>query len=133
MTTKATADWLSATVTSDLGVTCQKSMPAFDRPDIVPGAYIGLRTSEPEYTVRVGSSSVINKWEVSLDLLVITANELALWAMIDLMEAMAEARTAATISGNDVSIIFVTIERAANEFGIDALRYAATTTIQFVR
>lgn len=131
MTTKACADWLAATIITDLGVTCQKSFPAFDRPDIAAGAYIGWNSTTPMYGERIGSS--LDRWEMQIELLVVTANELALWAMIDLIETMAATRTAATISSKDTRIRFAPIERAANEFGIDALRYAAQTTIQFVR
>ena len=131
MTTKATADWLSATITTDLAVTCKKDMPAFDRPDVAAGAYIGWASTTPEYGVRVSSS--LDKWEVQINVLVVTANEVALWAMVDLMEAMAEARTEATISSKRTRIRVAPIERAANPYDTDALRFAASTTIQFVR
>ena len=131
MTTKAIADWLAATITTDLGVTCQKSFPAFDRPDVAAGAYIGWNSTTPLYGERVSSS--LDRWEMQIELLVVTANELALWAMVDLIETMAAARTMATISSKDTRIRFAPIERATNEFGIDALRFAASTTIQFVR
>jgi len=131
MTTKATADWLTATVVSDLGTTCKKDYPAFDRPDIAAGAYIGWATSTPEYGVRVSDS--LNRWQIIIRLLVVTANEVALLAMIDLLESMAELRTEAVISNVRHRIRFAPIERAENPFETDALRYAAQTTIQFVR
>lgn len=131
MTTKATADWLAATVVTDLGTTCKKDYPAFDRPEVAAGAYIGWVTTTPEYGVRIGES--LSRWQVMMRLLVVTANEVALWAMIDLMETMAETRTEATISSARHRVRFAPIERAENPYEIDALRYAAQTTIQFVR
>ena len=132
MTTKAVADWLIATVESDLSVTdCKKGWPAFDRPNVAAGAYIDWNTTSPMYGERVSAS--IDRWETQFDLLVVTANEVALWAMLDLMETMAETRTAATISSKGTRIRFAAIERAENPFNNNALRYAAATTIQFVR
>ena len=129
MTTRAIVDWLEATVVSDLGVTCQKSMPAFDRPDIATGAYIGWEVTTGEYGARVSAS--IDKWETQVGLLVITANEGALLAMVDLLETMAATRTEATISNKRVR--FAAIQRADNSIAVEALRYAATTTVQFMR
>ena len=49
MTTKAVADWLIATVESDLRrYRLQKGWPAFDRPDIAAGAYIDWNTTSPD-------------------------------------------------------------------------------------
>lgn len=131
MTTKAVADWLSATVTTDLSVPCKKGFPSWDRPDIAAGAYIEWANTTPEYNVRVGSS--VDKWEAQFVMVVVTASEVALWAMLDLVEAMAEARTEATISSARTRIRFAPIERVDNPNGLEALRYAAQTTIQFVR
>lgn len=131
MTTKATADWLEATIVTDLGVTCKKGFPAFDQPAIATGAYIEWATTSPMYGERVSAS--LDKWEVQIALIVVTANEIALWAMIDLMEAMAEERTEATISSKRTRIRFAPIERAENPNGLNALRYVAQTIIQFVR
>lgn len=131
MTTKAVADWLEATIVTDLGITCKKGFPAFDAPPIATGAYIEWAMTTPDYGVRVSSS--LDKWEVQIALVVITSSEIALWAMLDLMEAMASARTAATISSANTRIRFAPIERADNPNRLDALRYTAQTTIQFVR
>lgn len=131
MTTKLTADWLAATIATDLGVTCKKDMPAFDRPDIAAGAYIGWASATPTYDVRIGSS--IGTWQDTIGLLVVTTNEVALLAMVDLMKAMVAARTEASIGGARHRVRFAPIERADNPFNTEALRYAATTTVQFVR
>lgn len=131
MTTKATADWLTTAVTTDLSTTCKKGFPAWDTPAIAAGAYIEWATTVPEYGVRVSAS--LDKWEAQFALVVVTANEVALWAMIDLLEAMAESRTEATISSKRTRIRFAPIERVENPNGLEALRYAAQTTIQFVR
>ena len=131
MTTRAIVDWLEATVVSDLGVTCQKSMPAFDRPDIATGAYIGWEVTTGEYGARVSAS--LDKWETQVSLLVITANEVAVLAMVDLLEAMAATRTEATISNARVRVRFAALQRADNSIAIEALRYAVSTTVQFMR
>ena len=68
-----------------------------------------------------GVSSSIDRWETQFNLLVVTANEVALWAMLDLMETMAETRTAATISSKGTRIRFAPIERADNPFANNAL------------
>jgi len=70
---------------------------------------------------------------VQVSLLVITANEVALLAMVDLLEAMATTRTEATISSKRVRVRFAAIQRADNSIAVEALRYAATTTVQFMR
>lgn len=131
MTTKATADWLETAIVADLGVTCKKGFPAFDQPAITTGAYIEWASTSPQYGERVSSS--LDRWEVQIALVVVTANEIALWSMIDLMEAMAESRTEATISSKRTRIRFAPIERAENPNGLSALRYVAQTIIQFVR
>ena len=131
MTTNAVADWLEATIVTDLGVTCKKGFPDFDRPPVATGAHIEWAASTPDYGVRVSSS--LDKWEVQIALVVITSSEIALWAMLDLMETMAETRTAAVISGANTRIRFAPIERADNPNRLDALRFVAQTTIQFVR
>lgn len=131
MTTKATADWLAAAVVSDLGTTCKKGFPAWDAPAIAAGAFIEWASTTPDYGMRAGSS--LDVWQVQIALVVVTDNEVALWAMLDLMEAMAEARTEATISSKRTRIRFAPIERVDNPNGLDALRYTAQTTIQFVR
>lgn len=131
MTTRKTADWLAATIASDLSITCQKSMPAFDRPDVAAGAYIGWISTTPMYGERVSSS--LDRWEMQFSLLVVATNELALWTLIDNVEIMAASRVQATIDGASARIRFAPIERAVNEYDTDALRYAAQTTIQFVR
>ena len=131
MTTKATADWLTAAIIADLGVTCKKGFPAWDQPAIAAGAYIEWAMTTPEYGQRTGSS--LDVWQVQIALVVVTDNEVALWAMLDLMEAMAEARIEATISSKRTRIRFAPIERAENPNGLSALRYVAQTIIQFVR
>ena len=131
MTTKATADWLEATIVTDLGVTCKKGFPAFDQPAIASGAYIEWISTTPDYGQRTGAS--LDVWQVQIGVVVVTANEIALWSMIDLMEAMAESRTEATISSKRTRIRFAPIERAENPNGLSALRYVAQTIIQFVR
>jgi len=131
MTTKAVADWLEATIVTDLGVTCKKGFPAFDQPTIASGAYIEWATTSPDYGQRVSAS--LDKWEGQIALVVVTANEIALWAMLDLIEAMAEERTEAEISSKRTRIRFAPIERAENPNGLSALRYVAQTIIQFVR
>lgn len=131
MTTKATADWLEAAIVADLGVTCKKGFPAFDQPAIASGAYIEWANTTPDYGQRTGAS--LDVWQVQIALVVVTDSEIALWAMIDLMEAMAEERTEATISGKRTRVRFAPIERAENPNGLNALRYVAQTIIQFVR
>lgn len=131
MTTKATADWLEATIVTDLGITCKKGFPAFDQPAIATGAYIEWASTAPDYGQRAGAS--LDVWQVQIALIVVTDSEIALWAMIDLMEAMAEERTAATISDKRTRIRFTPIERAENPNGLSALRYVAQTIIQFTR
>ena len=131
MTTKAVADWLEATIVTDLGITCKKGFPAFDQPAIATGAYIEWATTTPDYGQRVSAS--LDKWEIQIALVVVTANEIALWAMLDLLEAMAEERTEADISSKRTRIRFAPIERADNPNGLNALRYVAQTIIQFVR
>ena len=62
MTTKAVADWLIATVESDLSVAdCKNGWPAFDRPDIAVGAYIDWNTTSPMYGERVSASIEIGR------------------------------------------------------------------------
>jgi len=106
-------------------------MPAFDRPDIATGAYIGWEVTTGEYGARVSAS--LDKWETQVSLLVITANEVALLAMVDLLEAMAATRTEATISNARVRVRFAALQRADNSIAIEALRYAVSTTVQFMR
>jgi len=81
--------------------------------------------------VRVSAS--LDKWETQVSLLVITANEVALLAMVDLLEAMAATRTEATISNARVRVRFAALQRADNSIAIEALRYAVSTTVQFMR
>jgi len=130
MTTKAIGDWLDATIESDLSVTCKLGWPAFDRPDIAAGAYLRLRQSDPVYGERISAS--VDRFAKAFDVLVVTANEVALWAMNDLLEAMIRARTAASIGGTGYRFTFAAIERAENPYESDALRYAVQTTV-FVR
>ena len=52
------------------------------------------------------SAPALTDGKTQFDLLVVTANEVALWAMLDLMETMAETRTAATISSKGTRIRF---------------------------
>lgn len=131
MTTKAAAEWLTGVVVSDLRVACAKGHPAWDRPDIAFGAYIEWSDSTAVYGERISSS--LDNLKVTFDLVVITANEIALWAMLDRLEAMAETRTRATIDSETCRVRFGPISRASNSFDVETLRYAAETTIQIVR
>lgn len=131
MTTKSSAEWLTGIVASDLRVACRKGHPAWDRPDIAFGAYIEWSDSTAVYGKRV--SSTLDNWEVTFDLVVVTANEIDLWAMLDRLEAMAETRTEATIDTKACRVRFGPISRASNSFDAETLRYAAETTIQIVR
>lgn len=129
MTTKAAADWLDTVITSDLSVTCTMGFPAWDRPDIASGAYIEWRQDGPEYDQR--TSKALDVWITTFQMVVVTASELALWAMVDAIKTMAAARTEATISNQRTRVRWSTIARAeAQEATVMALRYAAVATIE---
>ena len=131
MTTKAAADWLNTVIESDLAVTCKKGEPAWDRPDLATGAYIMWNTTDPNYGQRASAS--LDVWGVAFDVVVVCASEVALWAMIDLVETMAESRTAATISSVTNRVRFGSLTRAPNPYETEAMRYALATTITFMR
>ncbi len=129
MTTKTIADWLSSTVATDLSVTVVKAFSAFDRPTIGANAYIEWQQVAPLEPTRIGQT--VTRWAYQFRIWVVTANELALWAITDSIRTMTQTRTDATIGGARYRIAWSAAGRAepADETTIEALRYAAVLTV----
>ena len=133
MTTKALADWLTAAVAADLSVTTVKGAAAYARPTTTIGnAYIEwqeVETVEPQTVSRT-----VTTWATTFRLVVVTGNEIDLWAMVDSMKAMIALRTEATISGARYRARWQAVSRAEpSENTIEALRYAAVTQVSITR
>ena len=133
MTTKALADWLTAAVAADLSVTTVKGVAAYARPTTTIGnAYIEwqeVETVDPQTVSRT-----VTTWATTFRLVVVTGNEIDLWAMVDSCKAMIQARTEATISGARYTVRWQAVSRAEpSENTIEALRYAAVTQVLITR
>ena len=133
MTTKVQADWLIATVTSDLGVTnVVKGAPAWDRPSTSTVAYVQWSQSQALEPTRIGQT--VTRYTTRFVLTVNTANEIALWTMIDAIEAMMQSRTEATIGGTRYRIEWgVCVRSEPVTETVEALRYAAEITVSMTR
>lgn len=132
MTTRALADWLTATVESDLGLTCAKGFSAWDRPTLSSGAFIEWQTTAPGDQLRIGSTQ--DAFTATFQLVVMTANEVALWAVVDLLQAMTKSRTEAMIGSARYRVRWTAITRVEQQAETtEALRYAAVTTAQITR
>ena len=129
MTTKAIADWLAATVAADLSVTTVKGAAAYARPTTGTGnAYIEWRETEPLPATRVGQT--VTRWATQFQVLVITGNEIDLWAIVDSIKTMTQTRTEATIGAARCRVAWTAASRAEpSEETIEALRYAAVTQV----
>lgn len=133
MTTKLLADWLATTVATDLTVTTVKGSAAYARPTTTIGnAYIEWQEAEPADQTRI--SATISTWATTFRLIVVTGNEIDLWAMVDSLKAMIQARTEASISGARYRVRWTAVSRAEpSENTIEALRYAAVTQVLITR
>lgn len=132
MTTRALADWLTSTVEADLGMTCGKSFAAWDRPTASNNAFIEWQSVTPGEQLRIGSTQ--DTFMATFQLVAMTANELALWSVVDLLQAMVKTRTEATIGGARYRVRWSAITRAEQQAETtEALRYAAVTTAQITR
>jgi hypothetical protein len=131
VTTKAVADWLSSTVAADLSATVVKAFSAFDRPTIGANAYIEWVQLAPQEPTRIGQT--VTRWAYQFRVWLVTANEIALWAIVDSVRTMIQTRTEATIGGARHRIAWTAASRAepGDETTIDALRYAAVLTVTF--
>lgn len=133
MTTKLLADWLATTVATDLAVTTVKGSAAYARPTTTTGnAYIEWMEAETVDPNRI--SATVSTWATTFRLVVVTGNEIDLWALVDSMKAMIALRTEATISGARHKVRWTVISRAEpSENTIEALRYAAVTQVLITR
>lgn len=133
MTTKAMADWLVSTVAADLSVTTVKGAAAYARPATGPGnVYIEWQEAETQEPNRI--SATVTTWVTTFRLVIVTGNEIDLWAMVDSMKAMIASRTEASIGGARYRVRWSPISRAEpSENTIEALRYAAVTQVLITR
>lgn len=132
MTTKAVADWLAATVSADLALTCAKGFAAWDRPAIANSAFVEWQSNAPGEQLRISSTQ--DTFTATFQLVVMTASEPALWAMVDSLQAMTKTVSEASISGNRYRVRWTAITRAEQQGQtVEALRYAAVTTVQITR
>jgi hypothetical protein len=133
MTTKLIADWLATAVAADLTVTTVKGSAAYARPTTSTGnAYIEWQDAETQEPNRIGAT--VTTWATTFKLVVVTSNEINLWAMVDSMKAMIETRTEATIDGARYRVRWTAVSRAEpSEETIEALRYAAVTQVLITR
>jgi hypothetical protein len=133
MTTKAMADWLATAAAADLSVTTVKGVAAYARPTTTIGnAYIEWQETETADPNRVGAT--VTTWATTFRLVVVTGNEIDLWAMVDSIKAMIQARTEASISGARHRMRWTAVSRAEpSENTIEALRYAAVTQVLITR
>jgi hypothetical protein len=133
MTTKLLADWLATAAAADLSVTTVKGVAAYARPTTTIGnAYIEWQETEPADQNRIGAT--VSTWATTFRLVVVTGNEIDLWAMVDSMKAMIALRTEATISGARYRMRWTAVSRAEpSENTIEALRYAAVTQVSITR
>jgi hypothetical protein len=133
MTTKAMADWLATVAAADLSVTTVKGVAAYARPTTTIGnAYIEWQETETADPNRVGAT--VTTWATTFRLVVVTGNEIDLWAMVDSIKAMIQARTEASISGARHRMRWTAVSRAEpSENTIEALRYAAVTQVLITR
>ena len=132
MTTRALADWLTAAVESDLSLTCAKGFSAWDRPTLSSNAFIEWQTTAPGDQLRIGSTQ--DTFVATFQLVAMTANEVALWAVVDLLQAMVKARTEATVDGARYRVHWSAITRVEQQAETtEALRYAAAITVQITR
>lgn len=133
MTTKLTADWLATIVAADLAVTTVKGSAAYARPTTgVGNAYIEWQETEPADQNRI--SATISTWATTFRLVIVTGNEIDLWAMVDSCKAMIQARTEAIISNARYKVRWTAVSRAEpSENTIEALRYAAVTQVMITR
>ena len=129
MTTKALADWLAAVLTEDLGTTAVKGSAAYARPATgIGNAYIEWREADPLDAKRIGQT--VTRWATQFQVLVTTANEVNLWAVVDGLKAMTQERTEATTGDARCKVAWATISRALpSEDTIEALRYAVATQV----
>jgi len=129
MTTKLIADWLATTVAADLTVTTVKGSSAYARPATGTGnAYIEWRDTEPVAPTRVGQT--VTRWTTRFQIVITTGNEIDLWAIVDSIKTMTQARTEATIGGARHRVAWTAASRAEpSEETIEALRYAAVTQV----
>lgn len=133
MTTKLTADWIASTVATDLTVTTVKGSAAYERPTTGAGnAYIEWQETGTVDPNRISAN--VTTWETTFRLIVVTGNEIDLWAMVDKIKAMIQARTEATISSARYRVRWTAVSRAEpSETTIEALRYAAVTQVLITR
>lgn len=129
--TKDIADWLEAQIVADVGVTCAKGFSTWSRPAIgTSNAYIEWASDEPEYNARLGKT--LDKSATTFTAVFVSSNEIGLWALVDLVRAMARSNGRATINSQPMHVIFSAISRAEpSEETIEALRYAAVATVRF--
>lgn len=133
MTTKLTADWLAATITSDLGITCAKGSAAWERPTIgTSNAYIEWRSDEPQYGTRISKAQDLHA--TTFAIVIVSTSEIGLWALIDSAKTMTGARPDASIGGSRYKVQWAAWTRAEpSEDTIEALRYAAVAQVTITR
>ena len=133
MTTKLAADWLAATITSDMVLTCAKGFSAWDRPAVgTSNAYIEWRSDTPQYGTRISKAQDI--YETVFQMVIVSTSEIGLWALIDLAKTMTRARPEATINSTRYKVEWGAFNRAEpSEDAIEALRYAAVTQVTITR
>ena len=131
--TKNIADWLEAATVADIGVTsCAKGNAAWARPAIgTSNAYIEWQSDEPGDSVR--ASKAVDTGTITFELVIVTTNEIALWALMDSARTMARSRSGKqTISSSAVTVRFGAWSRVVpSEDTIEALRYAASANVTF--
>lgn len=130
--TKNVADWLEATAAADLGVTCAKGNAAWSRPTIgTSNAYIEWQSDDPGDSVRV--SKAVDTGTITFELVMVTTDEIALWALLDSARTMVRSRSGKqTIGSTAVTVRWGTFTRVVpSEDTIEALRYAAGATVTF--
>lgn len=130
--TRNVADWLEATVTADLGLTCAKGNAAWSRPTIgTSNAYIEWQSDDPGDSVRV--SNAVDTGRITFELVIVSTNEIALWTILDNVRTMVRARSGKqAISSAAATVQFGAFSRVVpSEDTIEALRYAAGALVTF--
>lgn len=132
-TTKAIADWLEAAVVADMGIACAKGNAAWSRPAVgTSNGYIEWQSDEPQDAARV--SRAVDTTNMVFELVMVTTDEIALWALLDSARAMARSRSGKQIIGGAATTVkFGTFSRVVpSEDTVEALRYAASASVTFV-
>ena len=131
MTTKAIADWLETAVAAALTVTVHKGYPAWGRPTVTPPlAAILFVEHDPGTTATVGRQRATKS--TTFEVVAYAANEVALWAFVDLLDAYWPATATPTISGVRVKVVAGSIVRLEADNIPEQARYACRQQVTFV-